>query len=267
MLIVSTIALVTTAVLSFNFAQNTLKEGVENQLVGESTIRGEAVRTLFYTRIKDIQVLSTGPMIHNLVSELNSLHDESDFDLKLKEKKRDFFTEVKAFRELVGYSIGLADVKIIGKDGTVYFSLGKIENPNFSKDSQFVRGLTQPSIELEPTFQGGHEMVIVTPIFNAMGVSTMKNENPRARKDVLLKRIVDETLVYDPVTEHIHVINQLSTSIWELLDGSKNAQAIEQCLIPQFEKKIKNLKEEIQLALKFFSDKGLLEQIPIAIAS
>ena len=166
-LIVSAIVLVTTAVLSFNFAQNTLKEGVENQLVGESTIRGEAVRTLFYTRIKDIQVLSTGPMIHNLVNELNSLHDEPDFDLKMKEKKRDFFTEVKAFRELVGYSIGLADVKIIGKDGTVYFSLGKIERPNFSKDPQFVRGLTQPFVKLEPTLQGGHEMVIVTPIFGA----------------------------------------------------------------------------------------------------
>jgi class 3 adenylate cyclase len=166
-LIVSAIVLVTTAVLSFNFAQNTLKEGVENQLVGESTIRGEAVRTLFYTRIKDIQVLSTGPMIHNLVDELNRLHNKPDFDLKMKEKKRDFFTEVKAFRELVGYSIGLADVKIIGKDGTVYFSLGRIENPNFSKDSKFIRGLTQPFVELQPTVQGGHEMVIVTPIFGA----------------------------------------------------------------------------------------------------
>jgi len=166
-LIVSAIALVTTAVLSFNFAQNTLKEGVENQLVGESTIRGEAVRTLFYTRIKDIQVLSTGPMIHNLVDELNRLHNEPDFDLKMKERKRDFFAEVKAFRELVGYSIGLADVKIIGKDGTIYFSLGKIENPNFSKDSKFIRGLTQPFVELQPTLQGGHEMVVVTPIFGA----------------------------------------------------------------------------------------------------
>lgn len=166
-LIVSAIVLVTTAVLSFNFAQNTLKEGVENQLVGESTIRGEAVRTLFYTRIKDIQVLSTGPMIHDLVNELNSLHNEPDFDLKLKEKKRDFFTEVKAFRELVGYSIGLADVKIIGKDGTVYFSLGRIENLNFSKDPKFVQGLTRPFVELQPTIQGGHEMVIVTPIFGA----------------------------------------------------------------------------------------------------
>ena len=197
-MIVSAIVLVITAMLSLNFAQNTLKEGVENQLIGESTIRGEAVRTLFYTRIKDIQVLSTGPMIHNLVNELNSLHDEPDFDLKMKEKKRDFFTEVKAFRELVGYSIGLADVKIIGKDGTVYFSLGKIERPNFSKDPQFVRGLTQPFVELEPTLQGGHEMIIVTPIFGAeskepIGVIIVETSTVELNKILLTKSGLGKT--------------------------------------------------------------------------
>lgn len=165
-MIVSVIALATSAVLSFNFAQNTLKEGVENQLVSEATIRGEAVRALFYTRIKDMQILATAPMIHNLVSELNGVaHDKPDLELKIREKRRDFQTEVKAFRELVGYSIGFADVKIIGKDGIVYFSLGRITDENFSNDPRFIRGLTGPFVELEPTFQGGHEMVIITPIF------------------------------------------------------------------------------------------------------
>ena len=165
-IIVSAIALVTTAVLSFNFAQNTLKEGVENQLIGESTIRGEAVRALFYTRIKDMQILATTPMVHNLVSELNGVaHDELDLELKIREKRRDFQTEVKAFRELVGYSIGFADVKIIGRDGIIYFSLGRVSDENFSKDPLFIRGLTGPFVELQPIFQGGHEMVVVTPIF------------------------------------------------------------------------------------------------------
>jgi len=168
-MIVSAITLITIAVLSFNFAQNTLKEGVENQLVGESKIRGEAVRTLFYTRIKDAQILATSPMIHELVNELNNLHDDPNFDLNIKEKKLDFFSEVKAFRELVGYSIGLVDLKIIGNDGTIYFSLGRIENPNLSKDTRFVRGLTQPFVELEPTSQGERVMVIVTPIFGIEG--------------------------------------------------------------------------------------------------
>lgn len=168
-MIVSAITLITIAVLTFNFAQNTLKEGVENQLIGESKIRGEAVRTLFYTRIKDAQILATSPAIHNLVNELNNLHDDPNFDLKIKEKKLDFFTEVKAFRELVGYSIGLVDLKIIGNDGTIYFSLGRIENPNLLKNPRFVRGLTQPFVELEPTSQGERVMVIVTPIFGTEG--------------------------------------------------------------------------------------------------
>jgi len=168
-MIVSAITLVTIAVLSFNFAQNTLKEGVENQLIGESKIRGEAVRTLFYTRIKDAQILATTPTVHDLVNELNNLHDDPNFNLKIKEKKLDFLTEVKAFRELVGYSIGLVDLKIIGNDGTIFFSLGRIENPNFSKDPRFFRGLTQPFVELEPTSQGERVMVVVTPIFGTEG--------------------------------------------------------------------------------------------------
>lgn len=168
-MIVSAVTLVTITVLIYNFAQITLKEGVENQLLGESRIRGEAVRTLFYTRIKDAQILATIPMVHSLVSELNGLKEDPNFDSKMKEKRRDFFTEVRAFRELVGYSIGLVDVKIIGDDGTVYFSLGRVEKPNFSKDPRFIRGLSQPFVELEPTSQGERVMVIVTPIFGTEG--------------------------------------------------------------------------------------------------
>ena len=168
-MVVSAIILVPITVLIYNFAQITLKEGVENQLLGESKIRGEAVRTLFYTRIKDAQILATTPMVHNLVNELNNLNEDPDFDLKIKESRRDFFTEVRAFRELVGYSIGLVDVKIIGNEGTVYFSLGRVENPNFSKEPRFVRGLTQPFVELEPTSQGDRVMIIVTPIFGPEG--------------------------------------------------------------------------------------------------
>ena len=164
-MVVSAITLVTITVLIYNFAQITLKVGVENQLLGESKIRGEAVRTLFYTRIKDAQTLATTPMVHNLVNELNIINEDPDFDLKIKESRRDFFTEVRAFRELVGYSIGLVDVKIIGNDGTIYFSLARVENPNFSKNPRFVRGLTQPFVELEPTSQGERVMIIVTPIF------------------------------------------------------------------------------------------------------
>lgn len=198
-MIVSVIALVTSAVLSFNFAQDTLKEGVENQLVSEATIRGEAIRALFYTRIKDMQILATAPMVHNLVSELNVVaHDEPDLELKMREKRRDFQTEVKAFRELVGYSIGFSDVKIIGKDGVIYFSLGRVTNENFSNDPLFIRGLTEPFIELQPTFQGGHEMVVITPIFGSessqpIGVLIGKTSTVELDKILLTKSGLGKT--------------------------------------------------------------------------
>ena len=92
--------------------------------------------------------------------------------------------------------------------------------------------------------------------FNAMGVLIMKYKNLKARNDILLKRIVDETLVYDPVSEHIHVITRLSTAVWELLDGSKNTDTIISILKPEFELKSKNLPTEVQSAIQFFLDKA-----------
>lgn len=170
---VSVISLVTITVLSYNFAQNTLKEGVVTQLTAESAIRGESVRTLFHTRINEVQILASSPMIQNLVSELNNIEDNSNLTTKIKEKKRDFLTEVKAFRELVGYSIGFADVKIVGKEGSIFFALGRTENNDFSKDLRFVRGLTQPFVEIKPTVQSGRQLVIVTPIFDLEGKETI----------------------------------------------------------------------------------------------
>ena len=42
--------------------------------------------------------------------------------------RRDFLIQVQAFQELVGFSIGFEDVKIIGSNGQVYFSLERITN-------------------------------------------------------------------------------------------------------------------------------------------
>ena len=56
---VSIIALSITAVLSFNYAEQILKERTAEQLFGESTIRGDTLRILFESRIEQNQILTT----------------------------------------------------------------------------------------------------------------------------------------------------------------------------------------------------------------
>ena len=162
-MIVSVVALSITGYFSFNNADDVLKQRIEDQLFGESTVRGETLKLLFESRIEQNGILANDPMIQLLVVEINQIPED-----KLKEAKevnrRDFLIQVQAFQELIGFAIGFEDVKIIGSSGKVFFSLGGITNEDFVENPLFKRGLTEAFIEFEPT-EFGKKMIIVSPVF------------------------------------------------------------------------------------------------------
>lgn len=160
---VSIIALSITGFLSFNYAEQILKERTGEQLFGESSIRGDTIRILFESRIEQNQIITTDPMIRILVSELNQI-SESERQNKIEEKRRDFLTQIQAFQTLIGFSIGFEDVKIIGKDGEIFFSLGRTEKDNFQNDPLFQKGLQSSFVEFEP-FQNSKKMIVISPVF------------------------------------------------------------------------------------------------------
>lgn len=162
-MIVSVIALSITAFLSFNYAEQILKERTGEQLFGESTIRGDTIRLLFESRIEQNQIITSDPMIQILVSELNQL-PENQLSSAVEEKRRDFLTQIQAFQTLIGFSIGFEDVKIVGNKGDVLFSLGTSDKNNLSNDSLFQKGLKSSFVDFEP-FQNGKKMIVVSPIF------------------------------------------------------------------------------------------------------
>ena len=102
-------------------------------------------------------------MIQILVNELNQFPEEQNEE-KIEEKRRDFLTQIQAFQTLIGFSIGFEDVKIIGKNGDVFFSLGRTEKNNFTNDPLFEKGLKSSFVEFEP-FQNNKKMIVVSPIF------------------------------------------------------------------------------------------------------
>ena len=159
---VSLVAVGISAYLSFTYGVEVLKQKTGDQLLGESTTRGTSLRNLFDARIKQIQILATDPMIQVLVAELNNA-SEDEYQAKIIENRRDFLIEVQAFQELVGYSIGFEDVKILGKQGLAYFSLAQISNEDFSQDQYFLLGLEKPFVDFVD--EGQKRMIVVTPIF------------------------------------------------------------------------------------------------------
>jgi class 3 adenylate cyclase len=183
---VSIVTLLITAYLSFNYAEQILIERANDLLLGESTVRGNSVRLLFESRIEQNQILANDPMIKILVTELSQT-PENEFDQVRENKRRDFLTQVQAFQTLVGFSIGLEDVKIIGTNGKVFFSLGKLNDNNFLQDPLFQKGLKKSIIDFEPTTTG-KKMIIVSPI------STQDNKKNDEPIGVVISRIRTESL-------------------------------------------------------------------------
>jgi len=160
-IIVSVVALSITGFLSFNYADQILIERAGDQLLGESTVRGETLRLLFESRIEQNNILANDPMIQLLIAEMNQI-DEDELKKSKESNRRDFLIEIQAFQELIGFSIGFEDTKIIGNNGKVFFSLSNANN-DFLDDPLFQRGLKEPFIEFEPTEQG-KRMVVVSPV-------------------------------------------------------------------------------------------------------
>jgi len=162
-MLVTVIALGITSYMSFDYATEILKQRGGEQLLGESTIRGETLRLLFESRIDQNNILASDPMIQLLVSEMNQIPD-NDLKKFQESNRRDFLIQVQAFQELVGFSIGFEDTKIIGSNGKVFFSLGGNTHEDFAKNEFFQRGLKESFVEFE-SVEGGKKLVIVSPVF------------------------------------------------------------------------------------------------------
>jgi len=165
-LAVSIISISSSALLSFNSATEVLEERIKEQLTSESTIRGNSILSLVHTRILEMNVLSSDPGIRSLVHDLNQIEYQSEYYSKIQDKKRDFLIQIQAFQEAVKFSIGFEDVKVIGKDGRVFFSLVSLDKTdNFSQDSRFLQGLIASFVDFEQAPNTANKMIVTVPIF------------------------------------------------------------------------------------------------------
>jgi len=162
-MLVSVIALSITGFLSFNYADEMLKQRAGDQLLGESNVRGETLRLLLESRIEQNNILANDPMIQQLTTQMNHVTDDK---LKITKdiNRKDFLIQVQAFQELIGFSIGFEDVKIIGKSGDEFFSLVGVKNENYKDNEYFQKGIRNSFIEFEPA-ESGKKMIVVSPVY------------------------------------------------------------------------------------------------------
>ncbi|MCV0430804.1 cache domain-containing protein [Nitrosopumilus sp.] len=162
-MLVSITALGITSYMSIDYASETLKERGGELLIGESSIRGESLKSIFESRIEQNHILANDPMIQSLVSEMNQIPKNQLKEFQ-ESNRRDFLIQIQAFQELIGFSIGFEDTKIIGNNGNIYFSLVGNTEDNFSENEFFKRGLESSFIDFE-SIKSGKKLIVISPIF------------------------------------------------------------------------------------------------------
>lgn len=191
---VAVIGIGITIALSFHYSNIILEERIMDQLLSESTIRGDSIRSLFNSKLQQIQVIGTDPMIRNLIGDLNVVDNEYVLTERIAEKRIDFLIQIQAFETTIGGSNELENVEIIGKNGRELFSLINNKNKNnFLADQRFVKGTKEPFAEIILGKDNKRKLVTVTPIFDkpkdkeAIGVAIVTT-NTQSIDQILLNR-------------------------------------------------------------------------------
>ena len=191
---VAVIGIGVTIALSFHYSNIILEERIMDQLLSESTIRGDSIKSLFNSRLQQIQVIATDPMIRNLINDLNLVEDDSLHSKRIAEKRIDFLIQIQAFETTIGGSNELENVEIIGKDGKELFSLiNDKSKKNFRTDQNFVKNTMHPFVEIMHGNDGKRKLVSVTPIFDKLisnepiGIAIV-TANTQAIDQILLNR-------------------------------------------------------------------------------
>lgn len=83
---------------------------------------------------------------------------------------------------------------------------------------------------------------------------------PRRRADVVRKGTPNETLLYDPRADAVHVLNRTALAVWDLCDGTNTAQDIESTLRGSFAVDAgRSVADDVRRALERFTQEQLLE--------
>lgn len=213
-LFLSLTTLFSVSIISYISADNLLRERVSDQLISESTGRGAAIRSLVDTRIEQTRLMLTNSAIQQVVEDINS--GPAPTGEEMARNRAEFQSELESFRRVVGASMGLENVKVVGSAGTVLLSSDAAEEGlDMSRDERFLRAMDGGFLEFD-TVDGQRKTIVSVPVFRygAVGASepigvTIATMDVAKFDEILLNR---EGLGQ---TGEVYLVNQERTLISE----------------------------------------------------
>jgi hypothetical protein len=90
------------------------------------------------------------------------------------------------------------------------------------------------------------------------GLSDKAQAKPKRRVDIISKSAGDETLLYDPATDSIHVLNPTALLVWQLCDGRHSPSEMEAVLRDRFAGTAeRDIAADVAATLALFETEGL----------
>ena len=207
---VSLIGIGVTIFFSFHYATIILGERAINQLIGETAIRGSTIEGIMKSKIQEMQVITTNPMIKMLTAELNPIEDQDILAEAIVQKRMNYLIEVQAFEASIGGLDDLENVEIIGIDGERLFALVNTKTKkDYLSDPTFIQGSKEPFTKIILGKDNKRKIVTAAPIF----------EKPKDTSPIGVAIITANTNLVDSVLLNRKGLGQTGESYLVDLDG------------------------------------------------
>ena len=163
--LVSITALSIVAIFTFNIVSLTIEEQTKSQLVSESNMRGEIVRTLLESKIQHIEDFSKNQDLKKSINDINQITNSSLTQVAIEEKHTEFLDNISELRDGSEESLKLDNLQILDHDGQVIFSLE--DTPiKFLQNYESVVNGQKATVKFTPaTNSTTGNLVIAVPVF------------------------------------------------------------------------------------------------------
>lgn len=93
-----------------------------------------------------------------------------------------------------------------------------------------------------------------------MMISPTAGAPPQARRDVVLRRVGSEWVLFDAARDRAHVLNLTAAVVWTYCDGAHGSDAMASAIAQEVEGAApERIRADIEGALRRFADEGLLQ--------
>jgi len=92
-----------------------------------------------------------------------------------------------------------------------------------------------------------------------------KNQKaPRQKSSIMIRDLDEETMLYDPDTNHVHILNKTALLIWQFCDGRHSIEDIVKiiaraCFLIPGEKDENRIKQDVRAIINEFEVQGMVE--------